>query len=345
MHTRELKVVKRAKEQISIQVSDSDDNDIVSKYIRAEVKEDNVQFYLQHNKTLREYRKEAWIPSLEYEFHLLCSSKSSTPAMKTYIYMLGIKDDNLYEPEFVGSHFEGQLVYSHLKGFRTYFETPVTVVDYDYNRKHANISVSCEGEACEYFSFNASSKEMEYDRGYHISIDVKPKNLSALSVVMEDNKTLTVTLSASDGLHKSLTPAQLDIRIKLEDKPRTEMGGSQTTDAKPTTFLALMISGGVVLVVLLACSGTVAFLVMRSRKAKDLLRKLTEAEIQEFLNGNASFAASEGKRSVDVNTPIMALPYNHSFEIRRDKMRIGTRTKVFSYKYYWNVHELIYVTR
>jgi hypothetical protein len=63
----------------------------------------------------------------------------------------------------------------------------------------------------------------------------------------------------------------------------------------------------------------------RNRQTKNILRKLTEAEIREFLDGTAGFGITSPKRSidVDVNRPILAMPYNKAFEIPRDLLRIG----------------------
>lgn len=284
-----------------------------------------IHFYLEENQTLRNFRYESWVPSLEYEFRLSCSNHGDT-----FTYMLGIKDDNLYPPEFSNSSYQAELQYTRLNGYQIK-STPITsgiyVVDHDFNKKHTNFTVTCEGDACSYFEFTPNY--IEFNQGHHYKINVQlkaeVKNLKEFNAIISKEERLSLQISLDDGLHTKPMAKSVgfDLKIELVDSPPND---------EPTTppYLVYIIAGSVLLIMFVTCAGAVTFYDRRSRRAKDLLRQLTEAEIREFLEGNASLGTVE-RRSVDVNTPIMALPYNLAFEIQRDKLRIGMQILKFLY--------------
>lgn len=280
-----------------------------------------IHFYLEENQTLRNFRLESWVPSLEYEFRLSCSNHG-----ETYTYMLGIKDDNLYPPVFSNTTYQAKLQYTHLNGYQiksTSVENDVFVVDYDFNKNHTNFTVSCDGDTCYYFEF--LPEYIKFQQGHHYKIKVHPKAgeyLQEFSAIIRKEEPLTFNLRLDDGLHTKSMSKSVGFNLAISeenDRPHTE---------SPISYLVYIISGSVLFVMLVSCAGTVAFFNRRSQRAKDLLRQLTEAEIREFLEGNASIGTVE-RRSVDVNTPIMALPYNLAFEIQRDKLRIGISFFIF----------------
>ncbi|ODM97664.1 Fibroblast growth factor receptor 3 [Orchesella cincta] len=272
-----------------------------------------IDFYLRH--PLSEYRKEQWSPSLEFEFTLPCSADTTR-----YTYLLTIMDANLYKPTFSAETlYEGVLKYSHSHGFQIKFDPSssensnscIRVTDQDFNLKYSNISVTCEGPDCDHFIFK--TEYVGKDKGHNYDIEVKFD--SNPNTVKSNLSEYSFDLIVNDSLHITTT------KVNLVFVAADEISPSDSSSSP----LTIIIASSVTLLVVVSCIITLSYQVLRNRKAKDLLRKLTEAEIREFLEGTANLA-NEVKRSVDVNTPIMALPYNKAFEIPRDKLRIDETT-------------------
>jgi hypothetical protein len=297
-----------------------------SSFIDVKLDESRERLYFYLKRPLIEFRQEKWSPSVEIEFNLTCFDSSGgyfiqldrnlmSSEHKNYIFMTLIEDCNLYTPQFSMIRREFNVTFPW--GLETRLnDIPITIMDIDYNPENANVNVQCLGDDCEFFDIRFWKVE-ERIEGHSYYGYVYPKDdldYSKLPTI-KIGHTFSIQLLATDSLHSTETEFRF-VTTKVANNINGQEGSEFPVGAVAGGASAL----GVVCLLFMSALG---YTTVKNRKAKNILRRLTEAEIREFLEGTAGFGDGLVKRSVDVNTPIMAMPYNKAFEIPRDRLRIG----------------------
>lgn len=290
-----------------------------------------IEFYMKENDSLHQYRLDNGVPNLEIDFTLSCSVDTAI-----YTYMILIKDENLYPPVFSASNYNATLECSSLSGINVIFDEMtggIEVVDLDFNQQHAEFSITCEGFSCFYFDFTQTCLLYESKKGNQFSINTQ-FNLSSLDLfrnIESDGAVLIFNLTVTDVEDETkVSSTTVSLNVKWVDgfigRAVSEPNPSRPSSEVSLQLVPLVAIGSLVVLFIISCTVAVGYLAWRGRKAKDVIRKLTDAEVREFMDGSPSFDETARRGSIDVmNTPIMALPYNRECEILRERLRIGTR--------------------
>lgn len=272
-------------------------------------------------RPLSQFRQENWVSTIEVEYRVYCGAPFNATALSTsskYTFMVIIEDGNSYPPEFDSDNlynFNLTLPWSNQLN-----KKPLKITDRDINFEFANITVSCveanSSVSCDNFQLILNDPKLQ--DGYVHSLDLYFSGNSTINAlrVCDEGDIFSVGILVNDSIHSALQILTFTVEKVLKGK--AGLGGG---DATESSFpLAPVIGIGFAIAVI--CGMGVGYTTWRNRKTKNILRKLTETEIREFLDGATGFVGLP-KRSVDCNTPILALPYNKAFEIPRNQLRIG----------------------